>query len=180
MTASGAALLVIDMQVDVVEHAHDLDAVVANINSLIAKARDAGAPVIWVQHADEDLPKDTPGWQYIPDLVRLDDEPLVHKYYRSSFDDTDLEAILREHDVGHVIVTGAQTEFCVRNTLHGALAHGFDATLVTDAHTTDDLRPHSPAAPGDVIAHTNLTWRGTSRPGAAGHATPASEIEFSA
>ncbi len=185
MTSSGdrpnTALLVIDMQVDVVEGAHDLENVVANINTLIEQARAVGAPIVWIQHAhDEELAVGTPGWEYIPELERRPDEPLIHKRYRNSFDDTDLDAVLRAGGVGHVVVTGAQTEFCVRNTLHGALAHGYDATLVADAHTTEDLRRFgSPVSPADAIAHTNLNWAGTSCPGFTGTVAPAAEIDFS-
>ena len=49
------------------------------------------------------------------------------------------------------MVTGAQTEECIRGTLHGALVRGYDATLVGDAHTTEDLREWGvPGLPGAV------------------------------
>src|SRR5262249_23739061 len=134
------ALLVIDVQNDVVGEAWNRDGVVANIGALVDKARAEQVPVIWVQHADENLPQGSPGWEYVPELTWLDDEPVVHKGYNDSFEDTDLEARLAERKVGRLVVTGAQTDACIRSTLHGALVRGYDATLVSDAHTTEDLR----------------------------------------
>lgn len=77
--------------------AHDRDAVIANIDTLIGKARAQDVPVIWVQHSDgHELRRDSEAWQYVPELMRPDDEPLVHKLYGDSFEDTDLEALLAE------------------------------------------------------------------------------------
>src|SRR4051794_24339626 len=125
------ALLVIDVQNDVVSGAYNRDAVIANIDTLVSKARTEGTPVIWVQHSDDDLPVDSEGWQYVPELKRDESEPLVHKNYGDSFEATDLETLLAERKVGRLIVTGAQTDACIRATLHGALVRGYDATLVS-------------------------------------------------
>ena len=65
----GSALLVIDVQNDVVADAHNRDDVIANIAVLVSKARAEGAPVIWVQHSDDNLLQDTDGWQYVPELT---------------------------------------------------------------------------------------------------------------
>ena len=114
------ALLVIDVQNGVVGAAHDRDNVVANIGTLIDKARAAGVDVVWIQHHSDDLEPDSEPWRYVPELERHDAEPLVHKIYGDSFEDTDLEALLEERGVGHLVVTGAQTDACIRSTLHGA------------------------------------------------------------
>src|SRR6476619_3498336 len=153
------ALLVIDVQNNVVEGAHNRDELVVNINTLVDKARGEGVPVVWVQHNDtSNLVRDSDGWQYVPELKRDESEPLVHKQYGDSFEETDLEDILAQHRVGRLVVTGAQTDACIRSTLHGALVRGYDATLVGDAHTTEDLSEWGAPPPGDVIAHTNLYW----------------------
>src|SRR4051794_17220472 len=109
------ALLVIDMQRDVVGQAFDVERVVANINSLVDRARSAKVPVIWVQHSDEDLVEGSDGWQYIPELARHEDEPLVQKHFGDSFEDTELESLLSQHKVGRLVVTGAQTDACIRS-----------------------------------------------------------------
>jgi nicotinamidase-related amidase len=176
------ALLVVDMQRDVVGQAYDVDRVVANINTLVAKARAEDVPVIWVQHSDDDnMPKDSEGWQYIPELERHDDEPLVHKRYGDSFEETDLESLLSERKVGRLVVTGAQTDACIRSTLHGALVRGYDATLVEDAHTTEDMREWGvPVGPDQAIAYTNMYWKWSSAPGRQGGTIPTAEVDFAA
>src|SRR6478609_4244707 len=159
------ALVVIDVQNGVVTGAHERDAVVANINSLVDKARGEGVPVVWVQHADDDMPQGTPDWEYVPELVREDSEALVHKNYGDSFEDTDLEDVLAKAGVGRLVVTGAQTDACIRSTIHGAFARGYDVTLVGDAHTTEDQSAWGAPPPDKVIAHTNLYWQYQAAPG---------------
>lgn len=172
------ALLVIDVQKGVVADAHDRDGVIANINTLLTKARAENVPVVWVQHSDEQMPKDSPGWEYVPELVRDDSEPLVHKQYGDSFEDTDLEAVLASRGVGRLVVTGAQTDACIRSTLHGAIVRGYDATLVEDAHTTEDLSAYGAPSPNLVIAHTNMYWQYQSAPGRRGSTVPTSDVSF--
>ncbi len=175
------ALLVIDMQRGVVAEAYDVDRVVAKINALVDRARSEDVPVIWVQHSDDEMPQGSDGWQYVPDLERRDDEALVHKRYGDSFEETDLESFLGERKVGHLVVTGAQTDACIRSTLHGALVRGYDATLVEDAHTTEDMRQWgSPLAPDQAIAYTNMYWSWSSAPGRKGGTVPTAEVDFSA
>ncbi|MEU1595353.1 cysteine hydrolase family protein [Streptomyces sp. NPDC005708] len=172
------ALLVIDVQNGVVAGTHNRDTMIANINSLLDKARAQDVPVVWVQHSDDQLKRDSESWQYVPELVRHDEEPLVHKLYGDSFEDTELEAVLAEHGVGRVVVTGAQTDMCIRSTLHGALVRGYDATLVGDAHTTEDLTEYGAPSPEQVIAHTNLYWTWQSAPGRRGGTVDTAEVTF--
>lgn len=175
------ALLVIDMQRGVVHKAYDVDRVVANINILVDKARSENVPVIWVQHSDDALTQGTEEWQYVSELTRQDDEPLVLKSYGDSFEETDLEALLSDRKVGRLVVTGAQTDACIRSTLHGALVRGYDATLVEDAHTTEDMREWgAPLTPDQAIAYTNMYWRWTSAPGRKGDTIATADIEFAA
>jgi len=93
-----------------------------------------------------------------PELTREPSEPLIHKGYGDSFEATDLESVLAGRKIGRLIVTGAQTEACIRSTLHGALVRGYDATLVADAHPTEDQTGWGAPPPEGVIAHTNLSW----------------------
>jgi nicotinamidase-related amidase len=159
------ALLVVDAQNDVMAGAHNRDGVIANIAFLLDKARAESVPVVWVQHSSDDMPEDSDGWRYVPELTQQESEPVVHKRYGDSFENTDLEAVLAERKVGHLIVTGAQTDECIRSTLHGAIVRGYDATLVGDAHTTEDLSQWGAPAPDKVIDHTNLYWQHHTAPG---------------
>ena len=175
------ALVVIDVQNGVVEGAHDRDAVVATIGSLVDKARGHGVPVVWVQHSSEQLVQGSDAWQYVPELSQRETEPVVHKTYGDSFEGTDLESVLAARAVGRVVVTGAQTDACVRATLHGALVRGYDATLVADAHTTEDFRQWGiPVSPEQVIAHTNWYWTEAAAPGRKGDTVATAEVSFSA
>src|SRR5215471_6936241 len=159
------ALLVVDVQNGAVGEAHQRDAVVANIGSLVGKARRERIPVVWVQHFDEGLPRGSDEWRIVPELTPDDAEPLVEKSYGDSFEDTTLETVLSGLGVGRLLVVGAQTDACIRSTLHGALVRGYDATLVSDAHTTEDQTPWGAPPPDQVIAHTNLYWTHQTAPG---------------
>jgi nicotinamidase-related amidase len=152
------ALLVVDVQNGVVNGSHNRDEVVGNIASLVERARAAEVPVVWVQHNSGELPRDSEQWQYVPELKRDDAEPVVHKQYGDSFEETDLEAVLAERKIGRLIVAGAQTDCCILGTLHGATIRGYDATLVEDAHTTEDQSQWGGATPDKVIDHVNLYW----------------------
>ena len=173
-----AALLVIDMQNGVVGNAYERDRVVANISTLVEKARAEEVPVLWVQHSGDGLPRGSESWEYVAELDRLDTEPLVHKTYGDSFEATDLEERLAERGVGRLVVTGAQTEECIRSTLHGALVRGYDATLVADAHTTEDQSAWGAPPPDQVIAHTNLYWTYQTAPGRKGGTVVSDEVQF--
>ncbi len=172
------ALVVVDVQNGVVSGAHERDRVVANINTLVDRARAEEVPVVWVQHSDEGLEQGSADWELVPELEPGADEPVVQKHYGDSFEDTDLESILATRRIGRVVVTGAQSDACIRSTLHGALVRGYDVTLVGDAHTTEDLTQYGAPGPELVIAHTNLYWQEASAPGRRGDVVSTGEVEF--
>jgi nicotinamidase-related amidase len=175
-----SALIVIDVQNGVVAETHDRDAVVANVATLVDKARSADVPVVWVQHNSDNLVEGTEPWQYVPQLVRVDSEPLVQKRYPDAFEATELESVLAQLGIGKLFVSGAQTDECIRSTLHGAIARGYDATLVSDAHTTEDLSPWGAPPPDKVIAHTNLYWTNHEAPGRTAGTVSTAEVDFAA
>jgi nicotinamidase-related amidase len=174
------ALLVIDVQNGVVGAAYERDNVVANIGTLVQRARAADVDVVWIQHNNAELTRDSESWQYVPELVRRDSEPLVQKAYPDSFEETDLESVLAAHGIGKLFVTGAQTDECIRSTLHGAIVRGYDATLVGDAHTTEDLSRFGAPPPDMVIAHTNLYWKYHTAPGRTAGTISTADVDFTA
>jgi nicotinamidase-related amidase len=174
------AVLVIDVQNGVVAGNHDRDTVVANIADLVENARRSQVPVVWVQHNDKGLTKDSEDWQIVPELSPDETEPTVQKRYGDSFEDTTLEDVLSQLGVGRLVVAGAQTDMCIRSTLHGALARGYDATLVSDAHTTEDQTEWGAPPPDKVIAHTNLYWQYQTAPGRTAGTVETKEVDFSA
>ncbi|MCU7722810.1 isochorismatase family protein [Actinoplanes sp. KI2] len=173
-----SALLVIDVQNSVVSEAHDRDRILATIAEVVDKARAAEVDVVWVQHSDDHMTIGSDGWQIVPELSRAESEPLIRKTYGDSFEATDLESVLAARQIGHLYVSGASSDACIRSTLHGAFTRGYDTTLVSDAHTTGDLRSYGAPAPGEVIAHTNLYWQYTSAPGRTAGTVTAADIDF--
>jgi nicotinamidase-related amidase len=172
------ALLVVDVQQGVVAGNHERDAVVANVGRLVEKAREEGVPGVWVQHSDQGLERGSDDWRIVPELNPDKAEPLVEKNYGDSFEDTTLENVLAELGVGRLVVTGAQTDACIRSTLHRAFARGYDATLVSDAHTTEDQTAWGAPPPAQVIAHTNLYWTYQTAPGRIAGTVKTENVEF--
>jgi nicotinamidase-related amidase len=172
------ALLVIDVQNGVVAGAHERDAVVANVASLVDKARREQIPVVWVQHSDDDLVRGSDDWRIVSELTPDDAEPLVEKHYGDAFEDTDLETVLSGLEVGRLVVAGAQTDACVRSTLHGAFVRGYDTTLVSDAHTTEDQTAWGAPSPDQVIAHTNLYWKYQTAPNRTAGTVETKDVDF--
>ncbi len=172
------AVVVIDAQKGVVQGAARRDEVIANINAVVERARTADVPVVWVQHQSDELPEGSDQWQLVPELAVAEGDPLVHKRYVDSFEATSLEDELAARGVGRLIVTGAQTDACVRSTLHGAFTRGYDTTLVSDAHTTEDLTAYGAPPPEQVIAHTNLYWSFQDAPERTAAVVPAAEVDL--
>ena len=176
-----SALVVIDVQRDVVANAFRRNEVVANIRYLVGSARKAGVPVIWVQHSDDELVKGSEGWAYVDELHISEDESVVHKQFGDSFEGTNLDELLQEQAITQLMVCGAQTDACIRSTLHGAIARGYDATLVSDAHTTDDCTWATPPLSAEqVISHTNFYWNWQRTPRAVGGTVTTSDVVFNA
>ena len=172
------ALMVIDVQNGVVAGVHQRDEVVAKIARLVEKAREEEVPIVWVQHSSEQLTKGSEAWEYVPELKRQEPEPLVHKRFADSFEDTDLEEVLAGAGIGRLVVAGAQTDECIRSTIHGAFVRGYDVTLVGDAHTTEDQSEWGAPPPDRVIAHTNLYWKYHTAPGRTAAVEDTKDVTF--
>lgn len=175
-----SALLVVDAQSGVMGEAHDRDGVVRRIADLVDRARRERVPVVWVQHSSDELPVRSPQWQIVPELAVDDVDVVVHKRYGDSFEATDLEEVLAAAGVGRLVVAGAQSDACVRSTIHGAFTRGYDVTLVSDAHTTEDLTAWGAPPPADVVAHTNLYWGFQEAPGRTAETATAERVQLTA
>jgi nicotinamidase-related amidase len=172
------ALLVVDMQNGVVQKAHKRDEVLANIVTLTEQARKANSPVIWIQHSDENMKPNSHGWKLIAELKPESSETHIFKMYGDSFEDTNLESELERLGVGRVVVVGAQTEACIRATIHGAFTRGFDTTLASDAHTTEDLTSFGLPPPSTIIDFTNVYWTWQSAPERVASVEKTAAIQF--
>jgi nicotinamidase-related amidase len=172
------ALLVVDVQQGVVHGNYERDVVVANIERIVKKARREGIPVVWVQDSGEERVMGSDPWRIVPELTPLDSDPYVDKKYGDSFEDTTLESELSGLGVGRLVVVGAQTDACIRSTLHGAFVRGYDTTLVSDAHTTEDQSSWGAPPPHQVIAHTNLYWTYQAAPGRTAQVVETKALDF--
>ncbi len=174
---TNSALLVIDVQNDVVGEAWHRDEIVGNINLLVKKAREANTPVIWVQHSDPYMEIGSEEWKIVPELNPLPSEPNLQKKYRSSFEETTLDETLAKLGVGHLYISGAQTDYCVRHTSHAALERGYDVTLVEDAHTTSDGEWDSrKVLASAVIDEMNCAFNNYKLPGRKADVAKAAEV----
>lgn len=174
-----SALIVIDLQNGVIANAHDRDGVVARTATLIERAREENVPVIFVQHEDEELVPDTDAWQIVSKLSPREGDVIVRKRYQDAFEDTILEDTLSSMGVSHVVIAGAQTDACIRFSSHRALAEGYDMTLVSDCHTTDDIDWAGVSVKAaDTIAHTNLVYQFASYPGRQSTVSSHEEVTF--
>jgi nicotinamidase-related amidase len=175
-----SVLLVVDVQVNVVNGAWESSRIVGNVALAIERARAHGAPVIWVQHGDEELVKDSPGWQWAPELVPSANELLIHKQFNSSFEHTELDAELAKLGATHIVLAGCATNWCIRATAYGALERGYDLTLVEDAHTTKtmELEDGAKLDAATLVRDLNTTMTWLSYPGRKNTTAKAQNLVF--
>jgi nicotinamidase-related amidase len=173
-------LLVVDVQVGVMRDSWDAPRVIQNVARAVERARSQGVGVIWVQHSDKELVYGSPEWQWVPELVPLPGEPLIHKQFNSSFEQTALEAELAKLGATHIALAGAATNWCIRATAYGALERGYDLTLIKDAHTTGSMELGNGAkieAPS-VVRDLNIAMTWLSYPGRTNGTATAEAVEF--
>ena len=173
-------LVVVDVQVGVVREAFEAPRIVGKVARAVERARAAGVPVLWVQHADDELVRGSPAWAWAPELVPRPGEPLVHKQFNSSFEQTTLEEHLAELGAAHIVLAGAASNWCIRATAYGALERGYDLTLVSDAHTTDTmvLENGETVEAAAVIRELNLAMTWLSYPGRRNAVATAEAVAF--
>jgi len=175
-----AVLLVVDVQVGVMGESWDSARIIKNVARVVERARADGVPVVWVQHSDEELPYESPKWQWVPELVPAEGELLIHKKFNSSFEQTELEEELAELGATHVALAGAATNWCIRATAYGALDLGYDLTLIEDAHTTVtmDLDNGTKIEASNVVDELNVCMTWVSYPGRTNGTATAEQVDF--
>jgi len=179
---SKTVLLVVDVQVGVMRSAWDSPRIIRNVGVAVENARRQGIPVIWVQHADDELIHGSPDWQLAPELSPAEGEIRIHKQFNSSFEQTALEETLARLGATHIVLAGAATNWCIRATAYGALDRGYDLTLIQDAHTTETMEFADGAKieAADIVRELNIAMKWLSYPGRANGTASAGEIDFAA
>ena len=164
----------------VVRTAWDVPRIIGNIQFAVEKARAQNIPVIWVQHADNDLVSGSPDWEWVPELLPAEGEVRIHKHFNSSFEQTTLEETLAGLGVSHIYLAGAATNWCIRATAYAALERGYDLTLVSDAHTTESMEfKDGTVIPAEsIIRELNVAMNWLNYPGRKNQSLPASQVTF--
>jgi nicotinamidase-related amidase len=182
LASSTTTLLVIDVQESVLVGCADVEGVLDRINQLTRLARSHGSSVIYVQHEDPEDPEmaaGSPGWQLAGALERDSNDPVVPKRYRDSFADTDLHERLSALGTRRLVVMGAHSDYCVLTTVLSALAHGYDVTLVEDAHTAQAAKLAGEVVPAStVMSFINDRLATLRYPGRVVNVLPAVEISL--
>lgn len=179
-TETQSALLIVDTQVGVLNGTWNAEAVIQNIAQVIEQARLNQVPVIWIQHADEELIQETDEWQIVPELVPLEGESVLPKNFNSAFENTALEETLTHLKAGHIVLVGAATNWCIRATAYGALERGYDLTLVSDSHTTGDMDmgDGTTILARDIVRELNVTMNWVNYPNCRNNTARAEDVEF--
>lgn len=181
-TGKKSVLLVVDAQAGVMAGCWDAPRIIANVARAVQRARDEQTPVIWVQHADDDLPQGSSQWQLVPELTPAPQERTIHKRFNSAFEETGLEAALAELGATRIVLAGAATNWCIRATAYAALDRGYDLTLLKDAHTTEsmDFDDGAIIAASDIVRDLNVAMTWLAYPGRKNAATSVDEVSFAA
>jgi nicotinamidase-related amidase len=175
-----AVLMVVDVQVGVMSQAWDAPRIIKNVGRAVERARAEGIPVLWVQHSDDELVFGSPQWQWAPGLTPAEGEPLIHKHYNSSFEQTGLEEDLARLGATRIALAGAATNWCIRATAYAALDRGYDLTLIEDAHTTETMvfDDGTRIEAADIVQELNMAMTWLSYPGRKNGAASADEVDF--
>ncbi len=141
---SDTALLVIDMQIgnfsepDSIYKGNEL---LAKVKNLIARARSAQIPIVYVQNNGGSGDPDaygTPGWEIHPSIAPVEIDVVVQKRTPDAFHETNLHSELESRGIKKLVIAGLQTEYCIDTTCRRAFSLGYAVTLVKDAHSTWD------------------------------------------
>ncbi|MFS8147787.1 cysteine hydrolase family protein [Rhizobium sp. BR 249] len=156
-----------------------LDETVARLASLQERARQAGVPVVLVQHDGDSghrLAVGTEGWALREEIAAKRGEVVVRKKSADSFFETDLAERLNERSVTHLVIGGCMSQFCVDTTVRRAVSLGYDVTLIADGHMTGDT---ATLTFSEIIAHHNETLDGFDAGKATAGIRSAADIAFS-
>lgn len=175
-----AVLLIVDVQAGVMRGTWNAHQIIKNVAYVVERARAQNVPVIWVQHADEELIHGSPEWQWVPELVPKAGETLIHKQFNSSFEQTPLEAHLAQLNATHIVLAGAATNWCIRATAYAALERGYDLTLLKDAHTTETMALDNGAMleAEKIIHDLNIAMSWLSYPGRTNGTASTEKVDF--
>lgn len=135
-------LLIVDVQKALIEgKPYNIEEVIANIQALIAKARESQVEVVYVRHdggKEDELEKNTPGFEIYHEVAPLEGEQIFDKIYNSAFKETGLHKYLQDKNIKKIVLCGLQTEYCVDTTCKAAFELGYRIIIPHNSTTTFD------------------------------------------
>lgn len=99
----------------------------------LARSRGADAEIGSVGPLGRLLVRGEYGHDIIDELQPQFGELVVDKSGYGAFHQTDLEQLLKKHDIHHLLICGVTTEVCVHSTLREAVDRGYSCVLLADA-----------------------------------------------
>lgn len=139
------ALIVIDIQNDYFPggcfELWEAESTLVRIEAAILHARDAGIPVVLIQHVGSDsspfFTPGSPGVEIHPRLLAAaPDAPIIIKHHADSFFDTALEATLAQLKIEELLLCGMMTQNCVTHTAISPQAARYAVKVLADCSTS--------------------------------------------
>jgi len=156
VTAGSTAVICVDMQnifCDPRDPVNEMvPSIIPNVQALLAAAREAGLPVIYLRHVvrgdgsdtgrmkdispqvDERLKAGTWNVEIIPELTPEPGDIVVDKPFFGGFTGTDLDTILRGKGIDTVIICGTRTNICCETTARQATEREYKVIFASDAN----------------------------------------------